>query len=148
MEIRNVKSQNTISIRMKTSIQKLPQEIGKAYGEIGQYMGELGIKCVGAPYAMYFNEDMSNLDVEIGMPVAEKHPDKNNIKSSEIPSGKAAVKLYVGPYSGLKNAYTEFIEWIKKEGLTTKDFCYEVYIDDPQSTPPEKLRTEIYFPLK
>ncbi|MEE8568429.1 MAG: hypothetical protein V3S81_07445, partial [Anaerolineales bacterium] len=58
--------QPTLSIRTTTHVKDLPQELGKAYGAIDQYLGQLGEQPTGAPYTAYFNMDMSNLEVEIG----------------------------------------------------------------------------------
>jgi effector-binding domain-containing protein len=37
--------------------------------------------------------------------------------------------------------------WLEKEGLTLGAPTWEVYVNDPDSTPEEELRTEIYVSL-
>ena len=82
--------QPTLSIRTTTTIKNLPQELGKAYQAIGQYLGQLGEQPAGASYAAYFNWDKSNLEVEIGFPVHKSLPEKGDIKATELPGGKLA----------------------------------------------------------
>ena len=91
--------QPTLSIRTTTHVKDLPQELGKAYGAVGLYLGQLGEQPAGAPFTAYFNMDMSNLEVEIGFPVSSALPDKDKIQSGEIPGGRIARCLYTGPYN-------------------------------------------------
>jgi len=78
-------AQPALSIRTTTSIKELPNELGRAYGEIGQYMGEIGAQPAGAPYAAYFTFEMESMDIEIGFPIASRLPGKGKIQSTEIP---------------------------------------------------------------
>lgn len=82
-------AQPTLSIRTTTSIKELPQELGRAYGAIGQYMAQLGEQPAGAPYAAYFTFEMSSMDIEIGFPVGSSLPGKDEIQSGEIPLEKS-----------------------------------------------------------
>ena len=147
-EINERKRQPTLSVNTKTSVQELPQVMGKVFGEIAQYLAELGDCPVGPPFAAYYNMDMQNLEVEIGFPVLKELPDKNDIKPSEIPSGKFATCLYTGPYSDIESAYSELSQWVADNGHETTGVAYEIYLDDPAQTPPEKLKTQIMFLLK
>jgi len=147
-KIEERKAQHALSIRTRTSVQDIPQVMGKFYGEIAQYLGGLGEQPAGPPFAAYYNTDMQNLDVEIGFPVLKKLPDKEDIKISEIPSGKFATCLYTGPYSEIEPAYNELSQWIEDNGYEATGIGYEIYLDDPSQTPPEELKTQIMFLLK
>jgi len=140
--------QPTLSIRTTTTIKELPQELGKAYGAIGQYLGQLGEQPAGAPYAAYFNWDTKDFDVEIGFPVSGTFPEKDYIKSSEIPGGKLARCLYTGPYKKIEPAYNALTAWVKENGYEATGVAYEFYLNDPGETPQEELMTQIVFPLK
>ncbi|MFZ7102503.1 MAG: GyrI-like domain-containing protein [Peptococcaceae bacterium] len=58
--------QPVLSIRTRTSVDNLPQEIGKAYGAIMQYLIEIGEEPLDFPFCAYYNLDMENSDVEMG----------------------------------------------------------------------------------
>ncbi len=147
-EVKEQPTQPTLSIRTRSSVQDLPQILEKSYGAIAQYLGELGEYPVGPPFAAYHNMDMQNLDVEIGFPVSKKLSGKEDIKASEIPGGKVATCLYIGPYSEMEPVYNEFSQWIKDNGYEATGVTYEFYLNDPRQTPPQEPKTRILFPLK
>jgi effector-binding domain-containing protein len=146
-EAKEQPTQPTSSIRTSTPVQDLPQVLGKAYGAIGQYLGELGEQPVGPPFAAYYNLDMQNLDVEIGFPVSRRLPGKDDIEASQIPGGKVATCIYTGPYSEMEPAYNALSQWIEDNGYQAIGVAYEMYLDDPAQTPPQELKTQILFPL-
>jgi hypothetical protein len=55
-----------LSIRTRTSVANLPQALGRAYGAVMQYLGEIGETTEGPAFAEYYNLDMEDLDVEMG----------------------------------------------------------------------------------
>ena len=140
--------QPTLSIRTTTSIKNLPQELGKAYQAIGQYLGQLGEQPTGAPYAAYFNFDMNNIDVEIGFPISKSLPDKEGIKATALPGGKIARCLYTGPYKEIEPAYNALTAWVKENGYEATGVAYEFYLNDPGEVSPSELMTQVVFPLK
>jgi len=147
-EVKEQAAQPTLSIRTRTSVQDIPQVLGKAYGAIAQYLGELGEQPAGPPFAAYYNMDMQNLDIEIGLPVSRRFSGKDNIRASEIPSGKVATCLYTGPYSEIEPAYSALSRWIEDNRYEATGVVYEMYLNDPAQTPPQELRTQIVFLLK
>jgi len=147
-EVKEQAAQPTLSIRTRTSVQDIPQVLGKAYGAIAQYLGELGEQPAGPPFTAYYNMDMQNLDIEIGFPVSRQFSGKDDIRASEIPSGKVATCLYTGPYSEMEPAYNALSRWIEDNGYEASGVAYEMYLNDPDQTPPQELRTQIVFLLK
>mgnify|MGYP006294396179 CR=1 FL=1 len=141
-------SQPTLTIRTRTAARNLGETLGEAYGTIMQYMGELGEHPVGPPYTAYYNEDMQDLDVEVGFPVARELPGKGNVQAGEIPGGKVATCLHVGAYSDIGPAYEALSQWMQENGYEPAGAAYEFYLNDPQETPSEELMTQILFPLK
>lgn len=64
--------------------------------------------------------------------------------------GEYACLLIKGPYSLLPPAYRSLYgEWFPQSGREPGDSdVFEAYYNDPASTPPEELLTEIFIPLK
>ena len=147
-EVKEQTSQPTLAVRTRTSVAKLPEVMGQTYGTIAQYLGSLGEQPAGPPFAAYHNMDMSNLDVEIGFPVTTAAEGSGRVKAGKLPGGKAAVILHVGPYEKIEEAYNRLTAFVKEKELEPESFCYEFYLNDPAETPPEELKTEIYFPVK
>jgi effector-binding domain-containing protein len=147
-EIYEQAAQPTLTVRTHTSVEKLPQVLGQAYGEIGQYLGSLGEAPGGAPFVAYYNMSMEDLDIEAGFPVAKPFPSRGTIQSSQMPAGKFATCLYKGPYSECGPAYEDLTRWVQEQGLETTGVAYEFYLNDPAETPPPELKTQIIFQLK
>jgi len=149
MEIKNTQEMNTVVIRLTTPVEKLPDVMGSSYQKIMEYLGPKGIYPSGPPFAVYHNMDMSALDVEIGFPVGSPVEGSGDVKPGKLTACKAAVGMHIGPYSEIEKAYNNLSAFVKEQGLEMNDaYCYEFYLNDPSETPPEELKTEIYFPLK
>lgn len=147
-ELKEMPVQPVLSIRTNTSLENLPQTIGESYGKVMAYLGQNGLKCTGAPFTAYYNLDMSDLDVEMGFPVANKTEGNADIKSSEIPAGKYVTYLYTGPYSEMGPVYEGMNKWIAEKGYETTMPCYEIYFNSPADTPQDKLQTQILLAIK
>lgn len=146
-EIIEQAAQSVVAVRTRTSVQDLPQVLGKAYGEIWQYLGELHEMPAGAPYVAYYNMDMQDLDLEIGVPVARPLPGKPGVQAGLIPAGKAAACLHTGPYPEISAAYEALGAWMEQNGHQPTGVAYEFYLNDPANTPPAELQTKILFPI-
>ncbi len=147
-ELLEVSPQPTHSIRTTTTLKNLPQELGKAYAAIGQYLDQLGEQPTGASYAAYFSWGGEDFEVEIGFPVSKPLPGRDEINATEIPGGKLARCLYTGPYRKIEPAYNALNEWVKEHGYESTGVAYEFYLNDPGEVPEQDLQTQIVFPLK
>jgi effector-binding domain-containing protein len=147
-ELKEQPAQPTLSVRTRLAVQDLTSLFGRVYGGIFQYLGGLGEQPAGPPFAIYYNMDMQDLDVEIGVPVARPLPGQGELMPGEFPAGKMATCLHVGPYDQCTSAYAALTEWIKANGYEAAGVAYEFYLNGPPETPPEELQTIIAFPLK
>ena len=44
---------------------------------------------------------------------------------------------------------TIYSKWLPESGQPLRNYhCFEIYINNPDKTPPEKLKTEIYIPVE
>ncbi len=148
VELKDQPAQSVLSVRTRSSVDQLPKVFGKVYGEIMQYLGAMGEQPAGPPFAAYHNMDMQNLDIEVGFPVAKRLADKGEIQAGEIPGGKFASCLYVGPYADCGAAYEAVNKFIVEKGYAPTGVSYEYFLNDPNATPHEEPQTLIVFPLK
>lgn len=146
-ELKDQQKITILSIRIKTSIQRLQEELHRALNSIQQYLKELKEIPAGPPCAIYYNSDMENLDVEIGYPVSKKIDDRLNIKLSEIPAAKTATCIHVGPHNEIEFAYRTLTRWIEDRGFEPTGVVYEFFLNDPQNTPAQELETLVVFPI-
>jgi AraC family transcriptional regulator len=66
-----------------------------------------------------------------------------------IPGGRYAMFMHRGPYEQFQTTYDAIYgDWLPQSGEQLRDeSCFEVYLTDPDNTPPADLRTEIWIPL-
>lgn len=147
-EMREQPVQPTLVVRTTTPVRDLPNAMGHAFEAVMRYLGEMGEAPAGAPFAAYYNQDMEHLEVEIGFPVGRALPGRGEVQAGEIPGGQQAACTFVGPYTELATAYDTLTRWLQERHLEPTGVVYEFYLNDPASTPPEQLQTQIVFPLK
>src|ERR1035437_8618933 len=82
--------------------------------------------------------------------VDESFVPEGEIGVQVIPGGEYAVTTHFGPYQKLGDTYTRLLgQWLPRSGHQQRSTpCFEVYLNDPQSTEPEDLLTDIYAPLQ
>ncbi len=65
-----------------------------------------------------------------------------------IPAGRYVRGIYIGPYSGLADAWKAFSGEVRSRGhAPTGTTAMEIYVSDPRTCPVDELRTELYIPL-
>lgn len=141
-------AQPVLSIRTHTSVQQLPEQLGRAYGAIVEYLADMGERPAGPPFAVYYNMDMQNLDVEMGFPVATPLSGEDAIQANLFAKGQYAMCVHNGPYGDIGAAYEALTVWMQDHGYTPTGIAYEFYLNDADETPPEELQTQIFFPVK
>jgi effector-binding domain-containing protein len=146
-EIKKQASQPALAIRTRAAVQDLPQVLGRCYASVYGYLEQLGQPPAGPPYIAYFNMDMQNLDLDVGVPVAQELPGNGEIQPARLPGGKVATCLYTGPYDEMGQAYDTLLKFIEDNREQPAGGAYEIYLSDSASTPPEQLQTLILFPL-
>jgi len=147
-QLNELKEQPVLSVRTRTPVTNLPQEIGKTYGAIAAYLEELGEAPADAPFTAYYNMDMDDLDVEMGFPVSKPLPSRDNIQANIIPAGKQASYMYKGAYAQMGSAYEALSGWVAAQGLEPTGISYEYYFNAPGEVPDDELLTKIVFLLK
>ncbi|MDM0111788.1 AraC family transcriptional regulator [Variovorax sp. J22R133] len=66
------------------------------------------------------------------------------------PAGRYAVFTHIGPYDGLHATWKAiYRHWLPATGYALRDVPgFDLYVDHPRATPPERLRTDLYLPLQ
>jgi DNA gyrase inhibitor GyrI len=83
-----------------------------------------------------------------GFVVAEKPASvPEGLQYELIGGGRYSRFVLTGPYSDLPAATGRVFEMVTQRGMNLRsDFCIESYVNDPRTTPEEKLITEILIP--
>lgn len=138
---------NIISIRCRTSVDKIAKAIGESYQKLFKYLNEENEFLTDMPFVLYHNMDMQDLDIEIGIPVSKLFSEKDEIKSRIIPEGKVVSCMYLGAYNKMEPTYNEMFEFIKKNNIEAENIGYEYYYNDFE-TKEENYLTRVDIPIK
>lgn len=147
-EFKQRDAQPTLCMRATTPVQDLPGVLGRTYNQVVQYAAAQGVDLIGPAYVLYFNMDMQNLQIEAGFPVTHNASGKDDVLAGEIPVGKYASVIHLGPYEACEAAYNTLTKWVQDHGFESTGVSYEFYFNSPADIPLEELKTEILFPLK
>ena len=147
IELLKSPEQPALTIRTRASVDQLPTVIGRGFGKLAAYLSSLGEHLAGTPFVAYHNMDMTDLDVELGFPIASLLPGSEDIQYAPVPGGLRAFCMYLGPYGGMKTAYDNMAAWITENGFMPDGAAYECYYNGPEY-PDEQLLTQIVMPLK
>jgi effector-binding domain-containing protein len=108
----------------------------------------------GAPTVVFFTDPQkvpaAQARWEAQVPVAQHHPDEepgeDGVGVRSIHARSMAVLIHTGPYDAVAPAYGHAARWIDQHGYKIVGPPEEAYLSEPDA-PPEKIRTEIRFPV-
>ncbi len=127
----------------------ISEKLGKAYSELIDFININAIKETGSPFAVTLAYENNLWKFQAAIPV-ERNDVKTTgrIKSGLTYAGKAIRAVYFGPYNGATAAYQKIDDYVSKNKKEFSWYSWEVYVSDPTNTPPDKIETHIYFPIK
>lgn len=140
-------AQPALTIRTRISPVELGSTIGGSASAIMQYTRGKGYTPTGSLFVAYHGFDGQEQDIEIGFPFEPGVEGGDNIKVSKIPGGKSAIYHHVGPYEKLPEVHIMLERWLETNGYPISRTFYEIYLNDPHTTAPENLETEIIYPI-
>lgn len=142
IRIRDIQETSVRSVRKK--ITAVPENIGPLIRNVLEEINSAGGVPAGPPIMLYYDEEFNpeEMDMEAAWPVLDE-----NLANKTLPPIQAATCMHVGPYDGLCDAYEAVFTWINQNGYQAIFPTREISYNDPQTTPPEKLVTEIIVPI-
>ncbi|MDO6727489.1 GyrI-like domain-containing protein [Cognatishimia sp. 1_MG-2023] len=120
--------------------------MGAAFAEIFGFIQKVGITPLSAPITVYTKIPGTNMKFRSGFFVTPEDAKKatGDVKADSIPAGSALHAQHVGPYMDLKQTHGAIWGYAKSHSLKSSMPVWEIYIDDPDKAPADKLRTEVY----
>ena len=151
VHLQEVKAQGAASIRGLAAWAELGMFVGGCLKELYVTAGEQGVRFAGPPYAIYHHADSTEaeVDVEVGVPVADPIEPAGRVVNTEIAGGLVATTMHCGPYENVGPAYHALGQWVQEHGHEMAGPPREIYLTDPMEvSDPGALRTEIAWPIR
>jgi effector-binding domain-containing protein len=136
----------------KGSFDDIPAVIAKLMAEVekGEHLQ------AGPTMVMYFNSPQNvapgELEWEVGIPVVRPgtigKAGMDEMAFKVLESMHVAYTHHVGPYEKVGDTYDKLFEWIEMNDYPLMGFPVEVYWSDPETTPEDKLVTELWLPIE
>lgn len=127
----------------------ISQTIGKAFEDVMGFIKSHGLALTGPALSVYYTFDPETVTFRAGFFVSAEDAKKaqGEIKAGLTPAGRVVNFVHTGPYTTLGESYQAMMGWMQQQGLELGAPTWEVYIDDPDSVPQDKLRTDIFVAL-
>jgi effector-binding domain-containing protein len=113
-------------------------------------LGEQGIQPVGPAFALHTRMPTDTVDFEVGVPVDRPLPGARTagpgptLSPSRLPGGRIAVISHLGPYDGLGEAWSRFMQAVADSGHQPALPFWEVYVTEPSpDADPSTMRTDL-----
>ena len=149
----DIPSKNAIYISLSGEYATL--DFGGAWQRLWQLVKEQKLFSAGMEHIAIYHDDpkiteSSKLRTDICLVIKKEAKPQGDIGVKEIKGGKFAMFLYQGSYTDLEAVYdTIYAKLLPENNLRLRDYpCFEKYINHPDRTVPEKLKTEIYVPVE
>jgi effector-binding domain-containing protein len=150
-DIVSLKAQPVLMVHKVTDME--PAAISKgyadAYGEIGQFMTKNKLKQSGMPFGVEAISADKRFGFDAGIPIDRADAvSASPVQAAMSYEGKALKATHVGPYDTLHTTFEKVQAYAAAHGYAHNGPSFTVFIDDPTTVAPEKLRTDIFLPLK
>jgi AraC family transcriptional regulator len=130
-------------------------EVGKAWDTVCEKLGReglLGPNCrfIGLCYDDPEVTPPEKIRYDACVTVGDDFTAEGDVGVQTIPGGEFAVVTHEGPFEKLSQTYAAlFGQWLPSSGRELRsEPSLELYLNDPDSTAPEDLLTDIYAPLE
>lgn len=114
-----------------------------------------GITPVGPAFSLHHRMPTDTATFEVGIPVdsplgsALTTEGGVSLEPASLPAGTIARISYLGPYEGLGEAWTAFMQAIAAQGKQPELPFWEVYVTEPSpEANPATMRTDLYTLLR
>ncbi len=129
-------------------------EIGQTFERLMQWAGRRGLIGPDTEMLAVFYDDAEQrppeqLRSDACIAVPDEIEGDGDVVIQTIEGGEYAVALHRGPYHLLPTVYRWiYSEWLVQNGRRPRALPpYEIYRNDPSTTKPDDLLTEVYVPL-
>jgi hypothetical protein len=133
-------------VRRRASQQDLATVVPAACGTVWAVLRGLQVVGAGRHVALYLD---CQINLEVGVEVAEPFAGHGEVVGSSTPSGLVATTTHYGPYRQLHEAHEAIRRWCASQGHALAGPSWEVYghWTDECDRDPSKIRTDVFYLL-
>ncbi len=140
--------QHYIFVERKASMTgtEIADAMASGFGEVFSFKEKLGIEPLSMPTAIYTEMPAGDqMAFRTGFFVSAEDAARAEgpVQSGVIMAGEAFTTTHAGPYANLHETHKALWDHMEAQGVEGATPFWEVYIDDPTTTPEAELRTEI-----
>ena len=147
-QILNLPEVTIAKLYAKVPTREIMNEMGKLQREVGDVLTQQKVRPVGAWFTHHFHRPAEFFDFEVCFPIEGVITSQGRVEPGKWPAMRAVRTIYTGQYSGLIDAWGEFMKYIDHEGLRVSEEIYERYLVNPNNeADPSKWQTELIRPL-
>ena len=149
VEIKQIESRPVAAVKFTAGVAEMASKFGAAFGQIMQYVTQSGAQIAGPAIGYYEQLGNERFNVTAGFVVAQPIEGDGQVVPFELPAGKIATTMHVGPYETLPEAYAALMEQAEAQGMEIDmtSPMWEEYLTGPD-VPPEQTQTVICWPVK
>lgn len=129
-------------------------EAGTAWQKLMAWAGPRGLikpgeACLGICHDDPDVTPADKIRYDACLPVDASFEAEGEVGVQEIAGSAYAIARHNGPYENLAETYGALCgQWLPSSGREIRDApSFEVYLNSPENTPPEQLRTDIHIPI-
>ena len=150
--IKKTEPRTVAFVAMKGPYAKIPEAFPRLFG----WIAEKGYIPAGPPMGVYFNapgqvpdeELLWEVQCPIGGEVAPSGPDEQGLGVKRVEGAEVASTMHKGPFDQVGATFGALAGWIMENGYEIAGAGEEIYLSDPEKTPPGELLTELRFPVR
>ena len=147
IEVVELKPQPVIVIETDVAPPALGEALARILPTVHGFASAHDTPVTGMPFMRYLAMT-DRFRIEAGMPVAEPVAGEGEIECRQLPGGRAATTLFVGPYDRVGEAWDAIYAWCDARGIERRYGGWDVYENDPaEAGDPSGYRTRLYLPL-
>ncbi len=148
VQIKEAPAQMVLSIKTKTSMEKIAEDIGRLYERLFDHINQKAIVPAGPPMTLCYSPPGFELELAACVPVAKGAQGEGDMEIVELPGGLVASVIHYGSYEGIGKTYEKIYFWISENGYHPIMPTREIYLvgRDVESDP-SKYKTEIQWPV-
>lgn len=141
-----------LGVRRKCHCHEVGDSMEMAFAAVKEQFTQRNLPLDGQVISVYHHMDCKErtFDYTAGFTVTEAPTElPEGLTLWSIPAVPALLVEHIGRYDHLGNSWSAAHQYVRAKKLKkAKHSEFEIYLNDPATTPPGELQTKIYIPLK